>query len=349
MRSSPIDRDAYERESVTARPGSGAPQPLLEVRDLKKHFPARSDGLLGGPPPVVKAVDGISFTIQRGETLGLVGESGCGKSTVARLLLRLLEPTSGTVIFDGVDLGAVPKEKLRQLRRGMQMVFQDPFASLNPRMTVGEIVAEPLRVHGEHRGQEDRRVAALLDLVGLSIQHAGRYPHEFSGGQRQRVGIARALALNPKFIVCDEPVSALDVSIQSQVLNLLKDIQREFGIAYLFISHNLSVVKYICDRVGVMYLGRLVEQTDKSRLFAAPNHPYTRALLSAIPAPEPGITKSRIILTGDIPSPMNPPSGCRFHTRCFTSTPDCASREPALRDIGAGHESACLLNETTKA
>jgi oligopeptide/dipeptide ABC transporter ATP-binding protein len=347
MRSLPVDRDASGEATGDARADMGAQPPLVEVRGLTKHFPARGDGLFGGPPPIVKAVDGIGFTIRRGETLGLVGESGCGKSTVARLLLRLLEPTSGTVIFDGVDLGTVSKERLRQLRRGMQMVFQDPFASLNPRMTVSEIIAEPLRVHGEHRGQEERRVAALLDLVGLSAQHGGRYPHEFSGGQRQRVGIARALALNPKFIVCDEPVSALDVSIQSQVLNLLKDIQREFGIAYLFISHNLSVVKYICDRVGVMYLGRLVEQADKSRLFAAPNHPYTRALLSAIPAPEPGLAKSRIILTGDIPSPINPPSGCRFHTRCFVARPDCASAEPALRDIDVGHASACLLNETT--
>ena len=320
-------------------------RPLVEVRDLRKHFATRGEALFGEPAPVVKAVDGISFSIGRGETLGLVGESGCGKSTVARLLLRLIEPTSGTVTFDGVDLGAAPKEKLRRLRRGMQMVFQDPFASLNPRMTVGDIVAEPLRVHGEHRGQEEKRVGELLDLVGLSRQHAGRYPHEFSGGQRQRVGIARALALNPKLIVCDEPVSALDVSIQSQVLNLLKDIQREFGIAYLFISHNLSVVKYICDRVGVMYLGRLVEQADKNRLFAAPNHPYTRALLSAIPSPEPGMARSRIILTGDLPSPIRPPPGCHFHTRCFTARPDCASIQPELRDIAPGHASACLLND----
>jgi oligopeptide/dipeptide ABC transporter ATP-binding protein len=333
MRSSPAD------------PATGAPPTLIEVRDLKKHFPAGGPAMFGQPRAVVKAVDGISFSIRRGETFGLVGESGCGKSTVARLLLRLLEPTAGSVVFDGVDLMSLPKERLRQMRRGMQMVFQDPFASLNPRMTVGEIVAEPLRVHGEHRGQEERRVAELLDLVGLSRQHAKRHPHEFSGGQRQRVGIARALALNPRFIVCDEPVSALDVSIQSQVLNLLKDIQREFGIAYLFISHNLSVVKYVCDRVGVMYLGRLVEQADKSALFAVPNHPYTRALLSAIPVPEPGMAKSRIILAGDLPSPMRPPSGCRFHTRCYTASPRCRDVEPALREIGAGHVSACLLNE----
>jgi oligopeptide transport system ATP-binding protein len=343
MRSSPADAAAPGGAAPRHRP---EPAPVLvEVRDLRKHFPARGGAYFGQARPVVKAVDGISFSIRRGETFGLVGESGCGKSTVARLLLRLIEPTSGGVTFDGIDLMSVPKEELRRLRRRMQMVFQDPFASLNPRMTVSEIVAEPLRVHGEHKGREDRRVAELLDLVGLSRQHAKRHPHEFSGGQRQRVGIARALALNPRFIVCDEPVSALDVSIQSQVLNLLKDIQREFGIAYLFISHNLSVVKYVCDRVGVMYLGRLVEQADKSDLFDAPNHPYTRALLSAIPVPEPGMARQRIILTGDLPSPLRPPPGCRFHTRCYTAQPRCAEVEPALREISTGHLSACLLND----
>ena len=318
---------------------------LVEVSDLAKYFPTRGGLGLGAPRPVIKAVDGVSFTIRRGTTFGLVGESGCGKSTIARLLLRLTEASAGSIRFEGTDVRTAPKEQMRQLRRNMQMVFQDPSSSLNPRMTVGEIIGEPLRVHRVSVGQEEKRVADLLDLVGLSKQHARRHPHEFSGGQRQRIGIARALALNPKFIVCDEAVSALDVSIQSQVLNLLKDIQREFNLTYLFISHNLSVVKYISDTVGVMYLGRLVELAEKHTLFGAPNHPYTKALLSAVPIPEPGRVKSRIVLEGDIPSPLRVPSGCRFHTRCPAATPSCSQKEPQLREIATGHLSACLLNE----
>jgi len=321
---------------------------LVDVRGLAKYFPVRGMAR-GGGRAVVRAVDGVSFTIRRGQTFGLVGESGCGKSTIARLLLRLIPASAGSIRFDGTDVLAAPRDEMRRLRRNMQMVFQDPFSSLNPRMTVGEIIREPLRVHGVEVGREDRRVAELLDLVGLSGAHGSRHPHEFSGGQRQRIGIARALALNPKFIVCDEAVSALDVSIQSQILNLLKDIQREFGLTYLFISHNLSVVKYICDTVGVMYLGRLVERADRDTLFAAPNHPYTKALLSAVPVPEPGRARTRIVLKGDIPSAIDPPSGCRFHTRCPSAMPSCSRIEPELADIGRGHFSACLLNEDEPA
>jgi oligopeptide/dipeptide ABC transporter ATP-binding protein len=324
----------------------GAPdsEVLVDVRGLVKHFPARGPAGLGHGRQVVKAVDGISFSIKRGQTFGLVGESGCGKSTVARLLLRLIEATAGSVRFDGVEISSASKSQLRQLRRGMQMVFQDPFSSLNPRLTVAQIVGEPLRVHGLFAGREEHRVAELLERVGLGSHHARRFPHEFSGGQRQRIGIARALALNPKFIVCDEPVSALDVSIQSQVLNLLKDIQKELGITYLFISHNLSVVKYISDTVGVMYLGRLVECADKRTLFTTPSHPYTQALLSAIPVPIPGRAKQRIILKGELPSPLHPPAGCRFHTRCPKAMAVCAAQEPVLREIAAGQVSACHLN-----
>jgi oligopeptide transport system ATP-binding protein len=333
--------------AVLARRGSLMQQgtQLVEVRNLAKYF-ATSWGLaLRGERPVVRAVDGVSFSIERGKTFGLVGESGCGKSTIARLLLRLVEASSGSIRFDGADVLAASKDELRRLRRNMQMVFQDPFSSLNPRMTVRDILREPLRVHGVASGSEDRRVAELLELVGLSRAYATRYPHEFSGGQRQRIGIARALALNPKFIVCDEAVSALDVSIQSQILNLLKDLQREFGLTYLFISHNLSVVKYISDTVGVMYLGHLVEIADKATLFASPNHPYTKALLSAVPVPEPGRAKTRIVLEGDVPSSIRPPPGCRFHTRCNVAMPRCSAVEPQLRELAPGRFSACLLNE----
>jgi len=318
---------------------------LIEVNGLAKYFPGRGGYAVGSMKPVVKAVDGISFTIERGKTFGLVGESGCGKSTVARLLLRLLDATAGSVRFEGKDVFAAPRDEMRRLRRHMQMIFQDPFSSLNPRMTVGAIIREPLRVHGVPAATHQKRVDELLELVGLRSEHAGRHPHEFSGGQRQRIGIARALAVNPSFIVCDEAVSALDVSIQSQILNLLKDLQREFNLTYLFISHNLSVVKYISHTVGVMYLGRLVECADKADLFNSPNHPYTRALLSAVPSTTPGATRNRTVLQGDLPSPLNPPTGCRFHTRCPVAMPSCSTVEPQLREVAPRHLSACLLNE----
>lgn len=320
--------------------------PLVEVEQLVKHFPIRSGLPFARQKCVVKAVDGVSFRIRRGETFGLVGESGCGKSTVARLLLRLMEVTSGSVKFEGRDVLSVASDELRKLRRDMQMVFQDPFSSLNPRMSVGEIVGEPLMVHGIAKGAEkDAKVADLLKLVGLSTYHAKRYPHEFSGGQRQRICIARAIALNPKMIVCDEAVSALDVSIQSQVLNLLKDLQKEFSLTYLFISHNLSVVRHVSDYVAVMYLGKIVELARKEVLFERANHPYTQALLSAIPIADPSAKRSRIILQGDIPSPINPPSGCRFHTRCPRAMPACSQIDPPYREIAEGHFSACLLND----
>lgn len=321
------------------------PADLIEVNGLAKHFPGRSGFSFGAGKPLVKAVDGVSFSIGRGKTFGLVGESGCGKSTVARLILRLINATAGSVKFEGADLFAMPRDEMRRLRRDMQIIFQDPFSSLNPRMTVGEIIREPLWVHGTPRGEEMKRVRELLDIVGLSTAHANRHPHEFSGGQRQRIGIARAIALQPKFVVCDEAVAALDVSIQSQILNLLKDMQREFHVTYLFISHNLSVVKHISDVVGVMYLGRLVERADKKRIFAAPNHPYTKALLSAVPAMKPGRAREMIMLDGEIPSPLDPPSGCRFHTRCPMAMPACSKIEPKLREVAPDHLSACLLNE----
>lgn len=317
---------------------------LVEVDGLTKHFPLTRQSPFA-ERRVVRAVENISFNIPRGTTFGLVGESGCGKSTVARLLLRLIPATSGSVRFDGQEVFSAGRREMILLRRNMQMVFQDPFSAFNPRMSVGDIISEPLRVHGM-AARADKRVHDLLDLVGLSRQHASRYPHEFSGGQRQRIGIARALALNPTFIVCDEAVSALDVSIQSQILNLLKDLQSDLGLTYLFISHNLSVIKYICDFIGVMYLGRLVEWADKRTLFSAPNHPYTKALLSAIPVPRPGYRKDMVRLEGDLPSPINPPPGCKFHTRCNVAMDRCSHIEPRLRDIGAGHMSACLLNES---
>ena len=318
---------------------------LIEVNDLKKHFNVDTGFSLSRKRTTVKAVDGVSFRLERGKTLGLVGESGCGKSTIGRLLLRLIEATSGTIRFEGTDILSLTYSQMRELRRDMQMVFQDPYSSLNPRMTVAEIVGEPLLVHGVAKGAEkERRVMGLLELVGLSRFHAKRYPHEFSGGQRQRIGVARALALNPKVIVCDEAVSALDVSIQSQVLNLLKDIQAEFNLTYLFISHNLSVIKHVSDFVAVMYLGKIVEAAKKDILFESPNHPYTKALLSAIPSLDPFAKKSRILLRGEIPSPINPPSGCRFHTRCNQAMPACSRDDPASREIAKGHLSACLLN-----
>ncbi len=316
--------------------------PLLEVIDLQKHYPVRRGIVFGKTIGVVRAVDGISFQLFRGETLALVGESGCGKSTTARLALRLIEPTGGIVKFEGADITSLSGEALRALRRQMQIVFQDPFASLNPRMTVGQILEEPLRVHdiGDHAARAER-VKTLLGLVGLAAYHAERYPHEFSGGQRQRIGIARALAVEPSLIVCDEPVSALDVSIQAQVVNLLRDLQRRMGLSYLFIAHDLAVVKHVADRVAVMYLGQIVEIAPKEALFAAPRHPYTRTLMAAIPRPDPHRDRHREIPGGDMPSPMNPPSGCRFHTRCPFAIDRCRTEMPALRALAVGHFVAC--------
>lgn len=310
---------------------------LVKVRGLVKHFAVE------GSEDVVRAVDGVSFDIFRGETLGLVGESGCGKSTVGRCLLRLIEPTAGEVNFDGRDVLSLGKTELRALRREMQIVFQDPYASLNPRMKVGDIVGEPLVIHkiGTKRERRDR-VAELLKRVGLDPDYRKRYAHEFSGGQRQRIGVARTLALNPKLIVADEPVSALDVSVQAQVVNLLQDLQKEFGLAYLFISHGLAVVEHISTRVAVMYLGRIVEVATAAELYATPLHPYTRALLSAIPVPDPRHKRERIVLQGDVPTPINPPSGCRFRTRCPIAIDDCARIDPELREVLPGHEVACI-------
>ena len=322
---------------------SNASKPLIEVRNLVKYFPIRA-GLFSQHVGDVKAVDGVDFTIAQGETLGLVGESGSGKTTIGRLMLRLLEKTSGEVRFDGVDVTTADRTVIRKLRREMQIIFQDPFASLNPRMSVGEIIAEPLRIHGLAKGSAvEDRVQELLKLVGLRPYSANRYPHEFSGGQRQRVGIARALAVNPKFIVCDEPVSALDVSIQAQVINLLEDLQAQFGLTYLFIAHDLSVVRHISTRVAVMYVGKIVELADRDVLYENPLHPYTQALLSAIPIPDPSRDqrRERIVLTGDIPSPVNPPEGCRFHTRCPVAFERCRHEQPAFREYGRGQYTAC--------
>jgi oligopeptide/dipeptide ABC transporter ATP-binding protein len=310
---------------------------LVRVRGLVKHFPVE------GSDDVVRAVDGVSFEIFRGETLGLVGESGCGKSTVGRCLLRLIEPTAGEIAFEGRDVVTMGKRELRELRREMQIVFQDPYASLNPRMKVGALIAEPLVIHEIGTKQERReRVAGLLSKVGLDPDYMNRYPHEFSGGQRQRIGVARTLALNPKLIVADEPVSALDVSVQAQVVNLLQDLQQEFGLTYLFISHGLAVVEHISTRVAVMYLGRIVEVAEAAELYRRPLHPYTQALLSAIPFPDPKHKRERIVLQGDVPTPINPPSGCRFRTRCPLAIDDCARIDPELREILPGHTAACI-------
>jgi oligopeptide transport system ATP-binding protein len=324
-----------------------APDVLLRVEDLKMHFPIFR-GVFRNRVGEIKAVDGITFDILRGETLGLVGESGCGKSTAGRTILQLYRPTAGSVYLDGEDLATLRGGKLRQHRRKMQMIFQDPYASLDPRMTIGEIVGEPLDVHHTVRGKERReRIAHLLQVVGLNPLYAGRYPHEFSGGQRQRVGIARALALNPSFIVCDEPISALDVSIQAQVVNLLEDIQKEMGLTYLFIAHDLSMVRHISTRVAVMYLGKLMELADRAEVYIDPLHPYTQSLLSAIPIPDPVLEekRKRIILTGDVPSPANPPSGCVFHTRCPYAEDVCTEKIPVWREIHHGHWVACHFAE----
>jgi oligopeptide/dipeptide ABC transporter ATP-binding protein len=320
--------------------------PLLEVSGLKKHFPIYR-GVFSKVSGHVYAVDGVSFSIARGETLGLVGESGCGKSTVGRTLLRLLEPTAGTVKVGGEDITHLEDEKLLPYRRRMQMIYQDPYASLNPRMTAGEIVGEPMVVHDVGTGAERReRVAKLFERVGLRPESVSRYPHEFSGGQRQRIGIARALALNPDLIVGDEPVSALDVSIQAQIINLLMDLQDEFGLSYLFVAHDLAVVEHISHRVAVMYLGRIVEMTDRKSLFEMPLHPYTEALLSAVPIPKASArARKRVILTGDVPSPINPPSGCHFHARCPYAMPRCKVEAPPLREVVPGHVAACHLHD----
>jgi oligopeptide/dipeptide ABC transporter ATP-binding protein len=316
---------------------------VLEVEDLKTYFPVRK-GLLRRTVGHVHAVDGVSFAIGAGETLGLVGESGCGKTTLGRSVLRLIEPTAGVIRLGGRDITRLGRAELRPLRREMQIIFQDPFSSLNPRMRAGDIVGEPLKVHATVPPRERReRVAALFARVGLSEAQMDNYPHQFSGGQRQRIGVARALALNPKLIVCDEPVSALDVSIQAQVINLLTDLQRELGLSYLFISHNLAVVEHISHRIAVMYLGRIVEHTDRETLFRKPLHPYTEALLAAVPVPDPAVRRAKRVLQGDVPSPLHPPAGCHFHTRCPYAEARCRSETPRLREIEPGHHVACHL------
>lgn len=318
-------------------------KPLLKVDGLKKYFPIKK-GLLGRTVGQIKAVDDISFYVNEGETLGIVGESGCGKSTTGRMLMRLLEPTEGQVEFDGKVLTALTNEEMRKTRREIQMVFQDPYASLNPRHTIEKILSEPLLVHGMKDSKErKKKVRNLLEVVGLSAFHASRYPHQFSGGQRQRIGIARALMTNPKLIIADEPVSALDVSIQAQVLNLMQDLQEEFNLTYIFIAHDLGVVRHISDRVGVMYLGKMVEFAKSESLYATPLHPYTHALLSAVPVPDPGYVKHEIMLEGDIPNPANPPLGCTFHTRCPKRMDVCEKIVPKLVDMGEGHSVACHL------
>lgn len=316
---------------------------LLTVQDLKVHFPVKK-GMFSQTAGYVHAVDGVSFSLSAGETLGLVGESGCGKTTTGMAVLRLIEPTSGQVHFQGQNLEELGRLELRALRKEMQIIFQDPYSSLNPRMTVQRILGDPMRIHGLYQGKElDDRVAYLMEKVGLIPDHASRYPHEFSGGQRQRIGIARALALNPSLIIGDEPVSALDVSIQAQIINLLIDLQGEFDLSYIIIAHDLAVVEYLCDRIAVMYLGKIVESTDYVNLYTNPKHPYTRALLSAVPVPDPKVDRSRTILHGDVPSPINPPTGCSFHPRCPHCMDVCKEHQPDLDEVDSGHHTACHL------
>ena len=320
---------------------------ILEVTDLKMHFPVGSGLLSRKPTGYVKAVDGVSFTVKRGETLGLVGESGCGKTTTGRCILQLYKPTAGKVKFDGQELTELNTKAMRAMRREMQVIFQDPYSSLNPRMTAGNIIGEPLIVHGLVKGKQEYRekVAELLANVGLNPYMADRFPHEFSGGQRQRIGVARALSVSPKFIVADEPVSALDVSIQAQIINLLEDLQEQFNLTYLFIAHDLSVVRHISDRVGVMYLGHMVEMADRNEIYRNPAHPYTKALLSAVPIPDPVLDaqRERVLLAGEVPSPLNPPSGCVFHPRCPVANDSCSLHLPELREVEPDHHAACLL------
>jgi oligopeptide/dipeptide ABC transporter ATP-binding protein len=321
-----------------------AGEPLVEVRDLAKHFPIKRGVVLQRKVGAVRAVDGVSFDVNRGETLGIVGETGCGKSTTARLIMRLHDATSGEVRFDGRDITRMKGAELKKVRPEMQMIFQDPYSSLNPRKTIGSIVSEPFAIHGLYPDKRERRraVRELMDTVGLSTEHYNRYPHEFSGGQRQRIGVARALALKPKLLIADEPVSALDVSIQAQVLNLLRDLQREFGLTVIFIAHDLSVVRHMCDRVAVMYLGKIVEIGGGDELYGFPRHPYTGALLSAVPVVDPSRHgEQRRLLSGDVPSPANPPSACRFHTRCPKAQEQCSTREPVLEELDSGTRSAC--------
>jgi peptide/nickel transport system ATP-binding protein len=329
------------------------PSELLRVEDLKVYFPIKSGLVFDRHVGDVKAVDGVSFEIKRGETLGLVGESGCGKTTVGRTILRLYEPTEGRILFEGEDISSMSQKEMRKLRGRMQMIFQDPYSSLNPRQSVGNLISEPLKIHGISSGDEARaRAEELLEIVGLPKSATARYPHEFSGGQRQRIGLARSLSLNPDLIVADEPVSALDVSIQAQMVNLLEELQEEFDLTYLFIAHDLAVVRHISDRVAVMYLGKIVEIADADELYASPRHPYTMALLSAVPIPDPLVedSRERILLKGDLPSPANPPSGCRFHTRCPFRQPErCDTEDPGLRTLADGHVAACHYAEEIMA